>query len=146
MPNRDRFFKPRAVTKAVWTVWLWILFLALSGIYEGWAAVPQIRDMLAPFSITLSDRLVFWSVAGLYELGALTMIGVAINLAAGKHAARIGLLWAFLIDFAATAFSYEPSLAFYILTSIDIGMQAYALWLVFTAPGRFWFEEKPEQA
>ena len=135
-------FKPTAVTQAVITVWVWIVFLALSGLYQARIAVPQVNDMLVMLSTTIDAGTLYWSVAGTYFVGALTMVGVAINLNAGKHAARTALLWAFIIDFIVTVFSFEHTLADYILTPIDIGLQSYALWLVYTKPGSGWFATK----
>lgn len=135
---------PENVAHAVRILWLWLLFLAFSGVYEGWASAPPLAAQLAQVmpEFAVSERTLFYAITGGYIFVAATMIGVVIKTARGKNWGRITLALSFLLDLAISGVSSYDGIVDYIITAVDIALQAYALWLLFTGPGRAWFHQK----
>src|SRR5262249_13144656 len=96
------------------------------------AVAPEITsDMMKPI------------VLGAYVLVALTMAGVVAQIGRGRRWARFSLV----LSLVAEALFFGGGTAWdYINTAIDLGLQAYALYLLYTGAGRAWFTPRPKTA
>jgi len=137
--------KPRAVTYAEWALWLWVVFTCLLGIYQTHGQIPEIEEVMTGTlqgAITLSPAsLMTMAVVG-YSFVALLAAWIVYKIGDGKHWARSSLLWGFAFEILCMAF--PPYHAGELLTAIpDLGLQIFAIYLLYTLPGSAWFEPKP---
>jgi peptidoglycan/LPS O-acetylase OafA/YrhL len=94
----------------------------------------QLQGMVA---IT-PQTLLALTVAG-YAVLALTMVWVIRKIGAGKNWARSSLLLGFILDVLYTLSPPYHGMLSYRTDLPALGLQIYALYLLYTGPGSFWF-------
>jgi hypothetical protein len=142
MKNAWKIERPKEVRRAVWVVVAWSIWMCLFGIYQTWRELPMLQTMLDTqlqglIAIDPADALKA-AVAG-YGVIALTMLWVAYKLDAGKKWARSTLLFSFALEVLIAAAPPYHDLLGYLQDVPDWGLQIYALYLLYTWPGRTWF-------
>ena len=97
----------------------------------------QLQGLISITPATLTEATI-----GVYALAAATSIWVIIKIGAGKGWARTSLVINFVLDFLwCAAPPYHG--AWELLTYVpDLGLQSYALYLLYTWPGERWFNQQ----
>ena len=134
--------KPKAVLAAERALWAWTAWICLFGLYESWTEIPRIEaaitlQLQGMVAIT-PQTLLALTVAG-YAVLALTMVWVIRKIGAGKNWARSSLLLGFILDVLYTLSPPYHGMLSYRTDLPDLGLQIYALYLLYTGPGSFWF-------
>jgi len=123
--------KPRAVALAVYLLW--------ASIAIGFAKIPLDFQFLS----AMPSPGLMWSVVVLVMAFFCLLI---VKIASGRNWARITYLALFLLGLIpalptlTSEFARSPILA--ILSIVQFIMQGYAIFLVFTSPGKTWFQKK----
>jgi hypothetical protein len=139
--------KPNAVRNAQWALWVWTGWICLFGLYQSWTDIPWIEAMLnsqlqGTVALTPSSLMVA-SGAG-YAAMALTMGWLIVKIGAGRNWARISLLVSFALD---AIYTLWPPYHGTLRTALpDLGLQIFALFLLYTAPGSAWFRGKTRES
>jgi hypothetical protein len=133
--------RPAEIDKAMFLLWLSLGLAVLNTIWN-WRHLEAISR--SPTS-HVSRVVLIWSVSALlyWKIGQ------------GRNWARITLLVLFILAFVFFIFvlalvpsmpilwvSFQRSAGAGILIVVGSALQLYALWLVFTAPGRGWFKSR----
>ena len=134
--------KPKAVVRAEWALGAWAAWLCLFGVYQSWSSLPGVQTMITEqlqgaISIS-SETLLEITIAG-YALLALTMIWFVFKIGQGKKWARSSLLLSCVLQTLWTAWPPYHGVIDYLPDVPDLGLQFYALYLLYTWPGRTWF-------
>lgn len=131
MENQIERSKPQPVTTAVNLVW-------------GSMVLGLLSMMFSPFLNLKAQALVF-AFVGL----AVTVAIIAFllrKISAGKNWARVTYLVFFVLGTPTTVLSLPTVLSvapiYGMLTLIGVGLQGYALYLLFTQPGGAWFRKE----
>lgn len=137
--------KPKTVIYAEWALGAWTAWFCLFGLYQSWAAMPGLQKMMneqLQGMIIIAPGTILKITISFYAFMAMTLVYLIYKIDQGKNWARVSLL----LNLAAqllltvippykTAFEYLPDIP-------DLGLQAYALYLLYTWPGRAWFTRK----
>ena len=134
--------KPQSIVRAERALCIWVAWTCLWGAYETFyptpepeqAAVNSLMDTLAVPSETLRSI----TAAG-YALTAASIVWIAVKIGTGHRWARTTLLIGFVLQviWVADQSSYRPT--DYLANAPDLVLQCYALYLLYTRPGRDWF-------
>jgi hypothetical protein len=134
--------KPRAVLYAEWALWAWTAWACLFGIYQSWIAIPAIEDAITgqlQGMVTLEPKTLLQAIIAGYGAMAVLSVWVVLKIGAGKNWARSSLLWGFVLEAAIAAWPPYHGLLDTLADVPDFGLQGYALYLLYTKPGRDWF-------
>jgi hypothetical protein len=128
--------KPPAIRHAQLALWLWTLWVSLYGIYDTNRSGPELIDFvntnIEGYTLT-SHQILMGAIIG-YGALALFSAFVIYKIGKGKKWARGSLVAGFLLELAMLAMP-----PYHIADLPDIGLQAYALFLLYSAPARSWF-------
>ncbi len=135
--------RPTAINRAQWVLWAWTAWMCLFGVYQLWTLPTGFEDVVQQFQSTTGIATGSLRTVGLgfYALVLVSMVTLILQIGAGRRWARFMLLVSFILeavwvvgqlDFSADQLADVPDLLF----------QIYALYLIYTAPGRDWFKPK----
>lgn len=135
--------KPATIDHAEWALWAWTAWICLFGIYQtlvgGSGSDKAITDQFQSIIEVPPETLRTTIVAG-YGLAGASMAWVVIKIGAGKTWARRTVLVSFILEALwAAAGQTDASVADFLADVPDFGLQMYALYLLYTRPGRQWF-------
>jgi hypothetical protein len=134
--------KPDNVARAELTLWLWTAWACLYGIYETRGQIPEIEDMLTgqlEGMISISpNALLLLTIAGYAGLGVLSA-WIIYEIGRGKHWARSSLLWGFGLEILTIIIPPYKAPFEYLTDVPDLGLQIYALHLLYAPEARSWF-------
>jgi hypothetical protein len=137
--------KPKAVLHAERALWAWTAWICLFGVYQTSASIQDIEQAIATqlqgmFMMT-PQTLMAVTVIG-YAVLALTMIWIVVKIGAGKRWARSSLLLGFILDALYRLSPPYHGILGYLTDVPDLGLQIYALAMLYTAPGSGWFNRR----
>jgi hypothetical protein len=132
--------RPREVARAQQILWIWTVWICVFGIYQtltsgGDAMFAQQLQAI----VDLPPQFVQTTVVIAYVMVALTMAAVVAQIGRGRRWARFSLLISFVFEFLLLAGPQEGGVTGYVALALDLGLQAAALYLLYTKPGRDWF-------
>ncbi len=136
--------KPKTVLNAEYALWIWTAWTCLFGLYQSWISIPDLENMMASQLqgiVAIAPETLKESIVGGYALLAVTSLWVIIKIGAGKNWARVSLLLGFILDVVWSAMPPHHGLQEYLADVPDLGLQSYALYLLYTWPGERWFKE-----
>ena len=136
--------KPQAVTRAEWTLWVWTAWTLGYGLYQTWAPSPPddggLTDTLKTL-VPIPPASLHSAMAAGYALVALSMAWVVFRIGDGKTWARGSLLLSFVVE---AVWIVSQSGPFDFVADLpDMLLQGYAVYLLYTNPGRTWFKRPP---
>ena len=134
--------KPKTIFYAEWALWGWTAWICLFGIYQSLVSLPGIKTMMdeqlqGMISFELKDMRLF--VIASYLAMALTLVWFVFKIGQGKRWARTSLLIGVVLQALYIVMSPYQGMLNYLPDVPDIGLQVYALYLLYTWPGRTWF-------
>ena len=137
--------KPKAILNAERALWLWTIWMCVFGIFQTKAEIPDIEETLTTqlqgmVSITPQAMLVT-TVCG-YAALALISIWIIFKIGAGKNWSRASLLGGFALDLICTLWPPYHDMTGYLTDIPDLGLQIFAITMLYTAPGSLWFQTK----
>jgi hypothetical protein len=134
--------KPRTVDHAEWALWAWTAWVGVFGIYQTLGASSgvdkEIADQLQAIAGIPTATLRTVVIAG-YVLASASMAWVVFKIGAGKNWARLTVLVSFILEALWVAAQSDATTMDYLADVPDFGLQMYALYLLYTEPGRQWF-------
>jgi hypothetical protein len=138
--------KPIAVVYAERSLWIWLAWTCLYGAYQAWGPgshagaeiAEQFQDIIA---ITPGAMQSLTVVA--YVLAALSVAWLVVKIGDGKTWARRSLLVTFILEVLWAVGQPSAGLMDYLTDVPDLGLQAFALYQLYTAPSRQWFKAAP---
>lgn len=142
MADERKSEKPQNVCRAEKALWAWTAWTCLFGIYQSWIGIPEIEGMMnGPLQGLVPiepHKLLEWIIAGYAGL-AIASAWIVLKIGAGKNWAKSSVLWGFILQAICIVWPpYHLGLDF--LADVpDIGLQIYALYLLYTKPGSDWF-------
>jgi hypothetical protein len=131
--------KPRNVFYAEIALWTWTAWFCLYGILEAWRDIHELQqfvDEQLPGLITIDPDAWFKGAIICYVLITVLLVWIIVEIGKGKRWARTSLLWGVGSEFVTMALPPYHGFLSYIP---DIGLQAYAAYLLYTPPGSEWF-------
>jgi len=134
--------KPRQVFYAELALWLWTIWTCAYGLYQTAPQITEIEDQLVPLQglVAISPQTLWQVMYAAYAAIAVASIWVIVGINRGKHWARSSLWWGFILQFLMEAAPPYHGVR-EVLTEIpDLGLQIYALVLLYTKPGKGWFK------
>jgi len=138
----EKLEKPHNVRYAEWALWAWTAWACLFGIYQSWINIPEMEKMLneqLQGAFTLDPQLILEMTVAGYGLLAAISAWIVLKIGAGKNWARGSLLGGFALEIAWAAVPPYHGILEYLTDVPDIGLQGYALYLLYAEPGRAWF-------
>jgi hypothetical protein len=136
--------KPDTVQHAQYALAAWTAWTCLFGIYQMWTpngAAQEFVDQLQAI-VSVTPESVHSIAIGAYALIAASMVGVILQIGHGKTWPRTLLMVGFVLEAFWVAGQGEASALGYLADVPDFGLQGYALYLLYTRPGRDWFRRK----
>ncbi|MEJ0063141.1 MAG: hypothetical protein WDO70_08050 [Alphaproteobacteria bacterium] len=137
--------KPKNVLYAELALWAWTVWMCVCGIYQAWVSIGDLEKMIAEQlqgMIEVDPESLMWTaVIGYAMLGA-GSAWIVLKIGEGKNWARISVVLSFALDAIWTAMPPYRETLYYLLAVPDIGLQIYALYLLYTWPGRAWFDKE----
>jgi hypothetical protein len=135
--------KPRTVLYAERALWVWAGWNAVYGIYEacfaGASDLQPMIDMLAPV-YPVTPQALRPLTAAIYAVAALSIVWLAVKIGRRRRWARVSILANFVLQ--ALWVSGSTGLADILSNVPDLGLQAAALWFLYTQPARGWFARR----
>jgi len=137
--------KPNEIKYAEWALWAWTAWTCVFGTYQTWREVPEMQAAIAGqlqgvISISMSSVLE-WTIVG-YAFLALTAAWFIFKVGQGKKWARSSFMWSFAAEALWAALPPYHGIAEHLPDIPDLGLQAYALYLLYAWPGRTWFNQE----
>jgi hypothetical protein len=136
--------KPRAVRDAECALWAWTAWTCLFGLYQAWAGLNENLGQLNDYAqglLAIDPHQMVKAFIAIYLVVAVLSGWIILRISAGHPWARSSFAWGFALEVLMAAlppyhFTWE------VLTALpDYGLQIYALYLLYTAPGRDWFQK-----
>ncbi len=149
LPSYQTPEKPQAVRHAQWTLSAWTAWLCLFGIYQSWRDLEKFEDILATQlqgMISISATTMMEITVACYALIALSLVWIILKIGQGKNWARLSILVNLVFQALWTMIPSDHGLLGYLPSVPDLGLQMYALYLLYTADGRTWFNHKTRLA
>jgi hypothetical protein len=141
--------KPTSIRHAEIALWLYIIWAGCYGTFDMLRQLPQIEDVI---STQLSDFVSFSpeflrkSVLAGSAIFVVVSAFVLLRIGAGKQWARSTTLWGFVLSmFFMAVPPYKEPLE-YATDVPSVLLQTYALWLLYTSPGKIWFRPRRKLA
>ncbi|HAX90888.1 MAG TPA: hypothetical protein DCY07_01585 [Rhodospirillaceae bacterium] len=142
LPTQWKIERPETIRHAVWMLAGWTGWICLFGIYQAWVQYPAIQEMMAvqlQGMISIDFQTWMSVTVGTYVVLAASMAWILKKLFIGRNWTRYCIAFNLLITAAAPALSPAQSSVEYMALVPDLGLQAYAVYLLFSWPGRTWF-------
>lgn len=138
----SRYQKPNDVLYAELALWVWTVWSCLFGIYHTWQQIPEIEDMLngdlqGMISID-PDSLLHMAIAG-YATIAVVSAWIIIKIGQGRPWARTSLIWGLGFEIVIAVLPPYHAPVEYLADIPDLGLQAFALYYLYTVESRGWF-------
>ena len=137
--------KPKSVLYAVCALTAWTAWICLYGIFETWRSLPEVQAMIdqqLQGAFVVETKTMLQITVAVYGLVAATLAWVVYKLGQGKKWARASLLFSFAVQALWTLAPPYHGVMTYLPDVPDLGLQAYALYLLYTWPGRTWFNRE----
>lgn len=142
MTDIPKHKKPKTVLHAEYALWIWTAWMFLFGIYQSLISIQDIEQEITTQlqgAISISSGTLMEITVASYALLALTSVWIIFKIGAGKNWARTSLLLGFILDAAWTAMPPYHGLLEFVTYIPDLGLQVYAVFLLYTPPGNRWF-------
>jgi hypothetical protein len=137
--------KPKAVLHAELALWAWTAWICLFGVYQISASISDIEQAIATelegMVVITPQTLMAVTLVG-YAALALTMVWIVLKIGAGKRWARSSLLLGFILDALYRLSPPYHRILGYRTDVPDLGLQIYALVMLYTSPGSGWFNRR----
>jgi hypothetical protein len=145
LANPPTIDKPASVGNAERALWLWTIYTCVLGTYQTLKQIPELMDMVTmanlqdsfPINEALMRQWTFYGYAALFVIS----VWVLWRLNVGRRWARGSVLGGFVIELLIEIVPPYHDLVGYIPDIPDIGLQIYALWLLYNRPGSDWFNQ-----
>ena len=153
--------RPTTIYTAVGVLWIWLGVLTLTSIYNDVTGLPKMHEMIqtaitsmgglpasglegtSGFDLnTISpglEKLIFWMQAGFDVLTIASFAGLIYEIGKGRKWARFTLLLSLLMDLGVIAFSQPETFFEWITSILNLVLESYALWLLYSANATKWF-------
>jgi hypothetical protein len=142
MPVKPASQKPRNVLYAELALWAWTAWFFFYGVLDTWRSIPEIEqnlnDQLQGMITIAPNTMLAGAIIGYAALAALSA-WVVFEIGKGKHWARSSLAWGIGLEMLTIIAPPYHAPMEYLADIPDVGLQAYATWLLFTSPGKEWF-------
>ena len=134
--------KPRSIVRSERALWIWAAWTCIWGAYETFhptllpgqtTANPLLDALIVP-----SETFQSLAIAG-YALTAASIAWIAVKIGTAHKWARVTLLIGFVLQIFWVTDRSSYSAADYRANAPDLVLQCYALYLLYTKPGRDWF-------
>lgn len=137
--------KSRDVVYAELALGAWTVWTCLFGIYQTWRQIPEIENALndqlqGMISIT-PESMLHMAIAGYIGLAAMSAL-VIIKIGQRKHWARSTTLWSCGLQALTILWPPYHAPLEYLSEVPDLGLQIYAVYFLYTASSRAWFDAK----
>jgi hypothetical protein len=132
--------RPREVARAQQILWAWTGWICVYGVFQTLTSggdamfAQQLQAVVA-----LPPQFVETAVIVAYVVVALTMAAVVAQIGRGRRWARFSLLISFVFELLLLGGPQDDGAMGYVALILDLGLQAAALYLLYTRPGRDWF-------
>jgi hypothetical protein len=138
--------KPKAVIYAEYALLAWTAWICSFGVYQSWKSIPELEAMVTSqfqgmMSLPPAATLLEIVIAG-YALLALTVVWLIWKIGQGKKWARSSLLLSVALQALWDAAPPYHGMLAYLPDIPDLGLQLYAVYLLYTWPGRTWFNRE----
>ena len=134
--------KPKQVNHAEWALWVWTLWTCLWGVYSTNNNIPEIErslnEQLQGMVSIPPEALLNYAIGGYAIIGVLSGWFVY-KLGHGKQWARSSFLWSFVLQGLTTLAPPYHGLQEHISDIPDLGLQAYAVYLLYSRVCSDWF-------
>ncbi len=142
---RAKSEKPKTVTYAEWALWTWTAWVCLFGLYQTGGQIPEFEQALTDDlqgAITIAPQSLLAMAAAGYAALAAISAWIVLKIGAGKHWARSSLMWGFVFQVICMVLPpyHKMGAAEYRAIIPDLGLQIYALYLLYAPPGSVWFQ------
>lgn len=148
-PSYQTITKPQAILHAQWALSAWAAWLCLFGIYQSYRDLEEFEALMATqFQglISISATTMMQISVACYALIALSLVLVILKIGQGKNWARLSILVNLIFQALWTMMPSDQGLLGFLPSVPDLGLQTYALYLLYTADGRTWFNHKARLA
>jgi hypothetical protein len=135
--------RPAVVDRAKLALWVWLAWTCAIGLYQSWAGAGDIQKQIDDDfqgAISIDPGLVFKGTLLVYVIVAIASAWALTALTRGKHWARSSFMWSFACQALVTISPPYHAPLDYLTDIPDLGLQIYALYLLYTKPGSNWFE------
>lgn len=131
--------RPREVTRAQGLLWVWTAWICVYGVYQTLTSGgdAMFAEQLQAI-VSLPSQFVQTAVIIAYVVVAVTMAAVVAQIGRGRRWARFSLLISFVFELLLLGGPQDSAMD-YVALVLDLGLQAAALYLLYTKPGRDWF-------
>jgi len=136
--------KPKAILNAERALWLWTIWMCVFGIFQTKADIPDIEEVITTQlqgMVSISPQAMLVTAVCGYAVLALISIWIIFKIGAGKNWARASLLGGFALDLTCTLWSSYHDITGYLTGIPDLGLQIFAITMLYTAPGSLWFQK-----
>jgi preprotein translocase subunit Sec61beta len=134
--------KPKTIRHALLALWIWTAWTFVFGVYQSLSDMPELENTInGTFKETIDinpNSVLLAGIAG-YGLLAAATAWFILKIGQGKNWARASLLVSFIIDAALTLAPPYHGFVRFLWDVPDLALQIYALYLLYTAPGKAWF-------
>ena len=134
--------KPKRVQYAEWALLTWTVWTSVFGIYNGWLSIPEIEKTINEDfqgAVTVAPSTLMQGTIGIYILVILISLVVIWGIGRGKHWGRSSLLWGVGLQALCVLLPPYHGMLEYCEDVPDLGLQFYAVYLLYTWPGDAWF-------
>ena len=143
--NPPKRRKPNETRYAERALWAWLVWTCPFGVYQTWAALPDLQNTIASelpgVPITIDVNGVMSIVIPVYVVVAAIFAWFILKVGQGKAWARSSVLWGFVLQiFMMIIPPYHP-LVEYLGDIPDVGLQAAALYWLYGHASRDWFDQ-----
>ncbi len=134
--------KPRSIARSERALWIWVAWTCVWGAYETFHPAPASeQNGLSPLldGLTIPPETLLAVSATGYALTAASIAWIAVKIGTGHSWARTTLMIGFVLQVFWVAGQSSYTLTDYLANVPDLILQCYALYLLYTRPGRDWF-------
>jgi hypothetical protein len=128
------------VHRAQWVLWAWTTWITAAGIYQSWTTIPAVLSDYLSGLVSIDTATLHELIVAVYAIAAGLTAWAIWELGLGRRWARTGLLLTFAVDLIWSAASLFHGALSYLSDIPDLGLQGIAIYLLYTLPGRLWFE------
>jgi hypothetical protein len=122
-------------------LWAWTGWVTASLVYQTWTSVPKLAADQLSGLVFIAPRTAHELIVAFYVIGAGLSAWIIWQIGAGKRWARSSLCLSLAADVLWAATPAYNNICDYIFAMFDLGSQVVATYLLYSRPGRLWFEE-----
>jgi hypothetical protein len=134
--------RPIEIKRAQLILWAWTAWTCLYGLYQtinGTSGTDAMFGQALSAIVEIPPGTMRTAIIIAYAAVALGMFGVIAQIGHGRRWARVTLLISFIFEILLFAGPPDGGALGYLALVPDLGLQAAALYLLYTSPGRNWF-------